>query len=116
VFATMTSNLDFTDKASQSLNDSIQLAKDYANAQGVSLSILLFISNEITLYLVQPVHVAFTLLNEDAGTDLPVPGAQPTNAGTTLFASVISRVGGDPVRNHFPCYCLLTLIHLSSCP
>ena len=49
----------------------------------------------------QPIHVAFALLNENAGTEIPVPGAHLANAGTgtTLFASVISRVGGDPVRN-----------------
>jgi hypothetical protein len=32
--AVMTSNLDFTDKASQSVNDAVQLAKDHANAHG----------------------------------------------------------------------------------
>jgi hypothetical protein len=46
---------------------------------------------------VQPIHVAFALLNESAGTENAVPGAHLANAGTTLFASVISRVGGDPV-------------------
>ena len=30
----MASNMDFTDKTQQSLSDAIQLAKDYANAQG----------------------------------------------------------------------------------
>lgn len=30
----MTSNMEFTDKTQQSLAEAIQLAKDYANAQG----------------------------------------------------------------------------------
>jgi len=30
----MTSNMDFTDKTQQCLAEAIQLAKDYANAQG----------------------------------------------------------------------------------
>ena len=49
----------------------------------------------------QPIHVAFALLNENTGSENPVPGAHLANAGTgtTLFASVISRIGGDPVSN-----------------
>jgi len=62
--------------------------------------------------VVQPIHVAFTLLNENAGTT----GARPANEGTTLFASVISRGGGDPVSKFHPSYCLVTLIRFSSCP
>jgi len=31
----MANNPDFTDKAAQTLSDAIQLAKDYANAQGM---------------------------------------------------------------------------------
>jgi hypothetical protein len=31
----MISGFDFTDKATLSLNNAIQLAKDYANAQGI---------------------------------------------------------------------------------
>jgi len=42
----MASNFDFTDKTQQSLSDTIQLAKDYANAQ------------------VHPAHLAFVLINE----------------------------------------------------
>lgn len=34
----MTSNFDFTQKTEQALQASIQLAKDYANAQGMFLS------------------------------------------------------------------------------
>jgi ATP-dependent Clp protease ATP-binding subunit ClpB len=30
----MTSNMEFTDKTQQSLAEAVQLAKDYANAQG----------------------------------------------------------------------------------
>lgn len=37
----MTSNMEFTDKTQQSLTDAVQLAKDYANAQGMSPCILL---------------------------------------------------------------------------
>jgi hypothetical protein len=72
----MTSNFDFTDKAQESIAAAIQSAKDYANAQ------------------VHPVHFASVLLNEGA-TDA-IPGG-PTS-GTSLFSSVISRAGGDPVR------------------
>ena len=32
----MSSNFDFTDKTQQTLAEAIQLAKDYANAQGLS--------------------------------------------------------------------------------
>ncbi|KAJ7092720.1 P-loop containing nucleoside triphosphate hydrolase protein [Mycena epipterygia] len=70
----MASNFDFTDKAQESLAASLQLAKDYANAQ------------------VHPAHVASVLLNEGAGD--AIPGGLAHN--TSLFASVISRAGGDP--------------------
>lgn len=66
----MASNFDFTDKTQQSLAAAIQLAKDYANAQ------------------VHPAHIAFALLNEGAGEGGP--------SGTSLFASVIQKAGGDP--------------------
>jgi len=33
----MTSNMDFTDKTQETLAAAIQLAKDYANAQGMSV-------------------------------------------------------------------------------
>ncbi|ESK88873.1 heat shock protein hsp98 [Moniliophthora roreri MCA 2997] len=65
----MTSNFDFTDKTQQSLAAAIQLAKDYANAQ------------------VHPAHIAFALLNEGAGEG---------TSGSSLFASVIQKAGGDP--------------------
>lgn len=67
------SNFEFTDKAQQSLAAAIQLAKDYANAQA------------------HPVHLAFVLLNEGAGDD---------NQKHSLFASVVQKAGGEPVRVH----------------
>ncbi|KAF8168103.1 P-loop containing nucleoside triphosphate hydrolase protein [Crassisporium funariophilum] len=76
----MTSNMEFTDKTQQSLSDAIQLAKDYANAQ------------------VHPAHLAFVLLN-DGSSDMPMPGGsqQSSTSGAPLFASVVSKAGGDPV-------------------
>ncbi|KAF9056154.1 P-loop containing nucleoside triphosphate hydrolase protein [Panaeolus papilionaceus] len=70
-------NLEFTDKTQQSLAEAIQLAKDYANAQ------------------VYPAHIALVLLNE-AGSESSMPGGPPTGGGAPLFASVVSRAGGDP--------------------
>ncbi|KAI0068201.1 hypothetical protein BV25DRAFT_1911214 [Artomyces pyxidatus] len=68
----MSLSLDqFTDKAQQTLQAAIQLAKDYANSQ------------------VYPAHLAFVLLNEGAGEG----GSQ---AQIPLFASVIQKAGGDP--------------------
>lgn len=66
----MASNFDFTDRAQQSLSDAVQLARDHANPQ------------------VYPAHITFALLNE------PPPDAAA--ATTPLFASIISRAGGDP--------------------
>jgi ATP-dependent chaperone ClpB len=71
--------MDFTDKTQQCLAEAIQLAKDYANAQ------------------VHPAHLAFVLLNEGPSQS-PMPGGpQPQSGGAPLFASVVSRAGGDPV-------------------
>ncbi|KAF9526488.1 P-loop containing nucleoside triphosphate hydrolase protein [Crepidotus variabilis] len=70
----MSSNAEFTEKAEQTIAAALQLAKDNANAQ------------------VTPIHFASALLNE--GVDNPAPGAHPS--GAPLFASVISRAGGDP--------------------
>lgn len=39
----MTSNFDFTDSTQKSINDALQLAKDYANAQGTVQSMLVFV-------------------------------------------------------------------------
>jgi ATP-dependent Clp protease ATP-binding subunit ClpB len=71
------SNFDLTDKAEESLAAAVQLAKDYANAQ------------------VQPVHLAFTLLNEGSG--------DQGSSGASLFSSVIQKAGGDPVSSSFMC-------------
>lgn len=75
----MTSNMDFTDKTQQCLAEAIQLPKDYANAQ------------------VHPAHLAFVLLNEGASASAMPGGPQPQSGGASLFASVVSRAGGDPV-------------------
>ncbi|KAH6917389.1 heat shock protein [Coprinopsis sp. MPI-PUGE-AT-0042] len=70
----MATNFDFTEKAQQTITDSVQLAKDYANAQ------------------VAPAHIAFVLINEGNGDSMPGgPSSQQS-----LFGSVISRAGGDP--------------------
>lgn len=61
----------FTNKAEQSIAAAIQLAKDYANAQ------------------VHPAHLAHVLLNEGSG--------EQQQGGQSLFVSVISKAGGDPV-------------------
>lgn len=63
----MAANFDFTDKTQQTVSDAAQLAKDNNNAQ------------------LHPAHLAFVLLNEGTG-----------ESGTSLFASVINKVGGDP--------------------
>ncbi|OCH96099.1 hypothetical protein OBBRIDRAFT_787552 [Obba rivulosa] len=72
----MASNMNFTDRAQESLAAAIQLAKDYAHAQ------------------VHPAHIAFALLNEGAA-----EGGIATGAGshqqTSLFSSVIQKAGGD---------------------
>lgn len=70
----MSTNFDFTEKAQQTITDSVQLAKDYANAQ------------------VAPAHIAFVLINEGHGDSMPGgPSSQQS-----LFGSVASRAGGDP--------------------
>ncbi|PCH33652.1 hypothetical protein WOLCODRAFT_141737 [Wolfiporia cocos MD-104 SS10] len=71
----MASSFNFTDKTQETLAAAIQLAKDYANAQ------------------VYPVHIAFALLNEGAGEQ--VPGGVNQQSGHSLFRSVIERAGGD---------------------
>ena len=68
------SSFEFTDKAKNSLEQAVTLAKDYKNTQ------------------VYPAHLAFALINESAP-----EGASGVNAaGSSLFASVISKAGGDP--------------------
>ncbi|CAA7265806.1 unnamed protein product [Cyclocybe aegerita] len=73
----MASNMEFTDKTQHTLAEAVQLAKDYANAQ------------------VYPAHIAFILINESSAGEPSVPGG-PQAGGAPLFASVVSRVGGDP--------------------
>lgn len=46
----MTSNMEFTDKTQQTLSEAVQLAKDYAHAQGM-LSILLVCIGLLSLAL-----------------------------------------------------------------
>ena len=95
----MASNFNFTDKAQQTIADSIQLAKDYANAQGNPP----FYENIRIIHTfyppVTPVHIAFVLINEGQGEALPGgPPSSGSSRSQSLFASVISRAGGDPVR------------------
>ncbi|KAJ2927131.1 hypothetical protein H1R20_g9968, partial [Candolleomyces eurysporus] len=75
----MSSNFDFTEKAQQTINDAVQAAKDYANAQ------------------VFPAHIAFVLINEGQGVEAIPGGVNPQPRGQSLFSSVVSRAGGDPV-------------------
>jgi hypothetical protein len=87
--------MEFTDKAQNTLAEAIQLAKDHAHVQGMSLSFL-FLPKTYNVFLVYPVHLAFVLLNE--GTLEPsIPGGPSPNPSPGLFASVVSRAGGDPV-------------------
>ncbi|KAF9459898.1 P-loop containing nucleoside triphosphate hydrolase protein [Collybia nuda] len=72
----MTSNFDFTESSQKSINDALQLAKDYANAQ------------------VHPAHLASVLINEGSGD--AIPGGTQSAGPTPLFASVVQRAGGEP--------------------
>lgn len=91
----MTSNMDFTDKAQATLAAAVQLAKDYANAQGKMdrYCFVLLVTNYI---LVAPPHLAFALLNEEAAAPIPGGVAGPSHGNTSLFTSAIQRAGGDP--------------------
>jgi ATP-dependent Clp protease ATP-binding subunit ClpB len=94
------SNFDFTDKANESVVAAVQLAKDYAQAQGMYICYHLWYS-VLTPLAVQPAHLAFVLLNEGSADaqSSPSSGAAPrANSGASLFQSVIERAGGDPVR------------------
>jgi len=58
-----------------------------------------FLSLSNLYFSVHPAHIAFTLLNEGASPSTEVPGGPPAQSGgAPLFASVVSRAGGDPVR------------------
>lgn len=50
---------------------------------------------------VAPVHLAFVLLNEGVGDRQPPVGSNGSSQGNknSLFASVIQKVGGDPVSS-----------------
>jgi ATP-dependent Clp protease ATP-binding subunit ClpB len=72
-------NFEFTEKTEQTVAAAIQLAKDYANAQ------------------VHPVHFASVMLNEGAA-QMPGAAVDPNAGHSSLFASVIAKAGGEPVR------------------
>ena len=97
----MTSNFDFTEKAEQTLQTSFQLAKDYANAQGMFCPI--FLENQessLTRVPVHPAHIASAFLNEGGGASLSMPGSLHEgrgNGSVPLFVSCISKAGGEPV-------------------
>lgn len=97
----MALNLEFTDKAQATLQAAIQLAKDYANSQGMSI-VSPFTPTPVThyvVYAVYPAHIAFVLLNEGAG-DEPAPG-NTSLTQVPLFASVIQKAGGDVVSTPY---------------
>lgn len=81
-----------TDKAAEAIQAAITLAKDYAN--GMYVFCLLAYNSLSCTYRLYPVHIAFVLLNEGSTSD----SAAPTVSKTPLFASVINKAGGDPVR------------------
>ena len=90
--------MEFTDKTEGSIAEACQLARDHANVQGMSP--LFFFSaktyNTVLVFPVYPVHLAFVLLNGETS-ERSMPGGATSNASPGLFASVVSRVGGDPV-------------------
>lgn len=57
-------------------------------------------------YLVHPVHLAFVLINE-ASAEPSVQGGTPPSSNASLFSSVISRAGGDPVSPFVRLFVLL---------
>lgn len=93
----MAVNLEFTDKAQDTLQAAIQLAKDYANSQGMSVisSFTLTPVAHHVMYAVYPAHIAFVLLNEGAGDESTSGSTSLTQV--PLFASVIQKAGGDVV-------------------
>ncbi len=93
----MASSMNFTDKTQESLAAAIQLAKDYANAQGMSLTEycdrkLVILT---TVFAVHPAHIAFVLLSD---TQTGEAGGATTGSHP-LFASVIDKAGGDIVSS-----------------
>ena len=95
----MALNFECTDKAQATVQAAIQLAKDYANSQCMSVpsSSPTPSAYQVTS-TVYPVHLAFVLLNEGAG-DEPAPGN--TSHQIPLFASVIQKAGGDVVSTFY---------------
>jgi hypothetical protein len=92
--------MEYTDKSQTTLAQAIQLAKDHAHVQGMSLPFLFLAEtyNTLLLFPVHPIHLAFVLLNEGTSDSEPsMPGGPTLNASPGLFASVIARAGGDPV-------------------
>ena len=63
---------------------------------------------ELNCCLVYPIHAAFVLINENGG---EAPGA----GGASLFSSVVSRVGGDPVSCIIPVTFTVILSHILRC-
>jgi len=48
------------------------------------------------IHIVHPAHLAFVLLNEGGAAE-PSPSGAPSHGGAPLFASVVTKAGGDPV-------------------
>ena len=96
--------MEFTDKAQSTLAEAIQLAKDHAHVQGMSLPSLFPAKtyNTLLVFPVYPVHIAFVLLNGGISDSEPsMPGGPSSNVSPGLFASVVARAGGDPVSTPY---------------
>lgn len=83
----MASAPEFTDKAVQSIQAALQLAKDHAHPN------------------VQPAHLALALLVDDVGVQSAATSSRPESpsrkgpaASASLFSSVLSKVGIDAVK------------------
>ena len=98
--------MEFTDKTHGTLVEAIQLAKDHAHVQGMSLSSVFPAKtyNTLLAFPVYPVHIAFVLLNGGTLDSEPsMPGGPTSNTSPGLFASVVARAGGDPVSTLLFC-------------
>ena len=87
---------EFTEKTEQTIAAAIQLAKEYANAQGKDPWIVsLKRYTDSSLSTVHPPHLASVMLNEtssgEANDALPA-----SRQSQSLFASAIRKAGGDP--------------------
>ena len=89
-------NYEFTEKTEQTIAAAIQLAKEYANAQGKDPRIAsLKRYTDSSLSTVHPPHLASVMLNETSSGE--ANGALPAGRQSqSLFASAISKAGGDP--------------------